>query len=132
MESAVNELLQAILVAVVPAVGAFAAAALAALKSKLTSQAQNVTHARIISEITDVTATVVDAVTQSYTDDLKKSNTFSPEAQKDALNKAVGLAKVMLTKEAMSWIEQASDNVNEYLEAAIEAQLYMQKTSRVI
>ncbi len=121
------QLLQAVLIAVVPVVAVFGVKLLltkvAEIKTKTGSELAN----KYIDEIADIISKSVMFVSQTYVDGLKASNSFSLENQKEAFNQAYERTCSMLSVEAINFIEEVYGDLVTYLETHIEAEVKAQK-----
>lgn len=77
MQEFLSALLQAVLIAAVPVLSAFAAKGFVALAKYLGVKMENATLAKYAQEIAQAVATAVTYVSQTYVDELKKSGTFT-------------------------------------------------------
>lgn len=68
----------------------------------------------------DIILASVDYVQQTYVDDLKKNNSFTEEAHKQALNAAKEKAIKLMNEDISNAIEKNYGNVDEYVETIIE------------
>jgi len=60
-------------------------------------------------------------------DALKKSGEFSKDCQKEAFNRAVSLAKSLLTADASRFLAETYGDIENFIQAKIEAQVMLQK-----
>jgi len=74
----------------------------------------------MIDQVQSVITTVVQATNQTFVDDLKKANKFTKESATEAKNKALEMAKELITEETANAIEQVYGNVDLYLDSMIE------------
>lgn len=75
----------------------------------------------IIDQVQSVMTTIVQSVNQVFVDDLKKSKKFTKESATEAKNKALEMAKELLTEESANAIEQLYGNVDVYLDNLVES-----------
>jgi len=75
---------------------------------------------KMIDQVQSVITTVVQATNQTFVDDLKKANKFTKESATEAKNKALEMAKELITEETANAIEQVYGNVDLYLDSMIE------------
>ena len=122
-------LLQAVLVAAVPVIAAFASKGFVALAQYLGVKMENATLAKYAQEIAQAVATAVTYVSQTYVDELKKSGTFTEENQKIAIEKALEVAKQQLTQQALDFISTAYGDITQYLTSLLEAEVRNQKST---
>lgn len=125
-------LLQAVLVAAVPVIAAFASKGFVALAKYLGVKTENATFAKYTDQIAKAVSTAVIYVAQTYVDELKKSGTFTEENQKIAMQKALEVAKKQLTQEALEFIEITYGDITEYLTSKLEAEVKIQKNTPAV
>ena len=125
-------LLQAVLVAAVPVIAAFASKGFVALAKYLGVKTENATFAKYTDQIAKAVSTAVIYVAQTYVDELKKSGTFTEENQKIAMQKALEVAKKQLTQEALEFIEITYGDITEYLTSKLEAEVKIQKNAPAV
>ena len=70
---------------------------------------------------------VVLTITQTYVETLKKQGCFNEAAQMEAKNRAVTMAKQLLTEESQKAIIAVYGDLNVYLDTAIEALVQFNK-----
>ena len=75
----------------------------------------------IIDQVQSVMTTIVQSVNQVFVDDLKKSKKFTKESATEAKNKALEMAKELLTEESANAIDQLYGNVDVYLDNLVES-----------
>lgn len=129
MNEFLSTLLQAVLVAAVPVIAAFASKGFVALAQYLGVKMENATLAKYAQEIAQAVATAVTYVSQTYVDELKKSGTFTEENQKIAIEKALEVAKQQLTQQALDFISTAYGDITQYLTSLLEAEVRNQKST---
>ena len=127
MNEFLTTLLQAVLVAAVPVCAAFIGKGLKALASYLGQKSENDTAKKYLAAAADAVATAVTYTSQVYVDKLKETGQFTKENQKEALGIAVAQAKNLLTAEAITYLQTAYGDLNEYLKSRIEAEVRNQK-----
>lgn len=125
-------LLQAVLVAAVPVIAAFASKGFVALAQYLGVKVENATFAKYADQIAKAVSTAVIYVAQTYVDELKKSGTFTEENQKIAMQKALEVTKKQLTQEALEFIEITYGDITEYLTSKLEAEVKIQKNAPAV
>lgn len=77
----------------------------------------------------DVIYNVVLMVTQTYVESLKKSGQFNKEAQIEAKNMAIDMAKELISEEAKNAIILVYNDFDAYLASTIEAIVNQTKTT---
>ena len=127
MQELLLTLIQAIVTVATPIVAVFAIQFLKAKAEHAKTQTQNATVERYITEITDAVTTAVLHTSQTYTDTLKKSGTFSTDNQREAFGLAVTQAKTLLAEDTSRFIESAYGDVSKYLAARVEAEVKLLK-----
>ena len=127
MNEFLSALMQAVMIAAVPVIAGFAAAGLKALAAYFATKSENETIKKYLREAGDAIATAVTYVSQTYVDALKSSDSFTPENQKEALQKAMEKAQAMLSAEAIEFLEEAYGDLRTYLETKIEQEVRNQK-----
>lgn len=127
MNEFLSALLQAVMIAAVPVIAAFAANGLKALAAYLATKADNEIIRKYLQEAADAISTAVTYVSQTYVDALKASDTFTKENQEEALQKAMEKAQAMLSAEAIEFLEEAYGDLRTYLETKIEQEVRNQK-----
>ena len=127
-----STLLQAVLVAAVPVIAAFASKGFVALAQYLGVKVENATFAKYADQIAKAVSTAVIYVAQTNVDELKKSGTFTEENQKIAMQKALEVAKKQLTQEALEFIEITYGDITEYLTSKLEAEVKIQKNAPAV
>lgn len=122
-------LLEAVLIAAIPVLTAYAVKFLQAKSEQAAVQIENETAQAYLAEITSAVTTAVTATSQTYVDSLKASGAFTKEAQIEALLKAKDTALSILSAEAREFVEQAYGDITTYLEAKIEETVRNTKTA---
>ena len=123
----VMTLLQAVLTVAVPIVSGFAIKFLNCKAIEIKKDVENEAIAGYLDEINTAVASAVLYTQQTYVDSLKKSDKFSKENQKEALNNSVGVARNLLTQEALKFLEKTYGDIKDYLETKIEARVCIEK-----
>lgn len=75
----------------------------------------------IIDGVQDMVTTIVQSVNQTFVSDLKKSKKFTKESAVEAKNKALEVAKELITEESANAIEEVYGNVDVYLDNLVES-----------
>ncbi|WP_217958716.1 hypothetical protein [Acutalibacter muris] len=120
-------LLQAVLVAAVPVCAAFIGKGLKALAAYLGQKSESDAARKYLEAAADAISTAVAYTSQVYVDKLKETGQFTKENQQEALGIAVAQAKNLLTAEAITYLQTAYGDLNEYLKSRIEAEVRNQK-----
>lgn len=123
MKDVLLQILQSIIIVAVPILTKYAcsflAAKIAAAKKKTTDD-----HAAVLLDMAyEAIETAVTYVNQTYVDALRKSDSFSPENQKEAFTLAYDAAIKIMSEESKEYIATMSGNFGEWMKTAIEAQV---------
>ena len=129
LENLLTTLLQAVITVAVPILSAFAVKWLNAKAAQASAQATNEKARAYINEAAEAVSTAVAFTSQTYVDELKKSQTFTADNQKEALNKAKDKAMALLSQSAIEFLNMAYGDVAEFLTAQIEKEVRFQKNS---
>lgn len=82
---------------------------------------------KVFEAIEKAAAKAVTVVNQVFVDDLKKADKWTPEKGRDAMRRAIIIAKNELSDDIMIIAGDYVDDVEAFLEAALERQVNMQK-----
>lgn len=129
LENLLTTLLQAVITVAVPILSAFAVKWLNAKAAQASAQATNEKARAYINEAAEAVSTAVAFTSQTYVDELKKSQTFTADNQKEALNKAKDKALSLLSQSAIEFLNMAYGDATEFLTAQIEKEVRFQKNS---
>ena len=121
-------LLQTVIVAVVPTLTVFLVNLIKSKSAQAAAVAESEKAAGYILQIADAVATAVSYTSQTYVDNLKSDGFFNTPEQNTALHQALDTAKSSLTKSTLDFIETAYGDVTEYLVTKIEAEIRAQKS----
>ncbi len=127
MNEFLTTLLQAVLVAAVPVCAAFIGKGLKVLAAYLGQKSESDAARKYLEAAADAISTAVTYTSQVYVDKLKENGQFTKENQQEALGIAVAQAKNLLTAEAITYLQTAYGDLNEYLKSRIEAEVRNQK-----
>lgn len=127
MKEFLFELLQAVATAAVPVCAAFLVQFLRRKSAEAAARTDSLTTKELLAEVTEAVTTAVTYTSQTYVDALKKSNEFTEENQRAALQKSLDEAKKLLTSEAAAFLRRAYGDLDAYLTAHIEAEVRTQK-----
>jgi len=120
-------LLQTVIVAVVPTLTVFLVNLIKSKSAQAAAVAENEKAAGYILHIAEAVTTAVNYTSQTYVDNLKSDGFFNTPEQKVAISLALDTAKSSLTKSTLDFIETAYGDVTEYLVTKIEAEIRAQK-----
>lgn len=76
---------------------------------------------KYIDDAQKVISNIVLSVSQTYVETLKAKGEFTPEAQKEAKEKAMNMAEDMISEESKNAIIIVYNDFNKYLDNAVEA-----------
>lgn len=127
MNEFLTTLLQAVLVAAVPVCAAFIGKGIKALAQYLGVKSDNDLTKKYLDAVADAVANAVTYTSQVYVDKLKEQGQFTKENQQEALGIAIAQAQNLLTAEAITYLETAYGDLQEYLKSRIEAEVRNQK-----
>jgi len=122
-----NQVLQAVIGVAVPILGAFLMALLNKSAKEASQRTENERVKLYIDEILNTVSAAVAYTSQTYVDELKKSNSFSVENQKVALSMAKSTALSLLSKDARKYLDMVYGDAFKYLGVLIEEQVFKQK-----
>ena len=123
MNEMILTMLQSVLILAVALLTVYAVKWIATKTNQVKAITDNYKAKEYIDEASKAITDAISATAQTYTDELKKSGTFSKDNQKIALGKAVDSAKAQMTKGAEGFLQTAYADVNKYLEEKIEAEI---------
>lgn len=75
----------------------------------------------LATKLNEIVMRAVMTITQTYVDNMKKNNAFDGEAQKNALNKCLGIINTQLTPELRDYVEENFGDIKSYLVTLIES-----------
>lgn len=123
---ALLEILQAVLIAVIPVVAGFVVKVLLNKSEQIKGMTNSQLADKYIDEIANAITASVMLVSQTYVDTLKKSQQFTEQNQHEAFLRAYNSVCSMLTKEASNFITTAYGDLKAFLTAHIEAEVKTQ------
>lgn len=127
MNEFLSELLIAVIAAAVPVLSAFLIAFIKKVAAQATEQTEDIKRQGYITEIANAVSVAVAATSQTYVDALKKSGSFTVEAQKEAAQKALTACVASISPAAQTFISTVYGDLTEYLTNRIEAEVRKQK-----
>lgn len=127
MNGFLSTLLQAMLIAAVPIITGAAIKGVRALTKHLAAKTDNELAKKYLKEVADAIEEAVSFTNQTYVDTLKKSDKFTDENQKEALNRSLEKATALLTADARKFLTEAYGDLNAYLLIRIEPEVRRQK-----
>lgn len=127
MDKLLFELLLAVTTAAIPVLTAHIVKYISKAKEEAIANTDDTRSQGYIREIADAISAAVSATSQTYVDALKRSGTFTVEAQKEAARKALSACLAALSPAAKAFIDSMYGDINEYLTVKIEAEVRKQK-----
>lgn len=119
---------QSILISVVSIIlTGLASWAVAKLTEFINSKISNAKVAKWLTSAVTVVADVVKEGYQTYVEELKGKNAFTPEAQLEALNRAQEKAKSLIATEIQTFISTNFGDFDAWLKTQIESAIYTMK-----
>lgn len=83
----------------------------------------------ILSSLNDTAKNAASEVYQTYVEALKDKNMFTPEAQKEAMEKALTIIKNNLPSELMQWVTNNYADIDSYFKSLVESAIGLLKNS---
>lgn len=96
----------------------------------LNSKIKNKEVAAMLTLIVNIVSNAVKATYQTYVENIKGTEAWTSEAQKEALNRALTAAQNQLSADARKFIEEQFGDVDSYLLELIESILYDLKNGK--
>lgn len=115
-----QNLLYAIIAAAVPVITTFVCKFLQSLYEEHKSKVKNTRAQTVLGQVVEMIGSAVETTTSTYVKQLKASDLFDEEAQKQAFQKTYETVKCQLTDEATSIIEEVYSDVETFLTTKIE------------
>lgn len=125
-----NDLLYAVLIAVIPILSKFIVDYLQSKKDKVDLERDTEYFKNTESKAITLIQTVVDTVAQTYVDSLKNKGTFNKESQKEAFNKALTKTKELMDAEMMEFITTMYSDTDAWITIQIESYIKTTKTMK--
>jgi hypothetical protein len=95
--------------------------------NELSANTDNIYLRQAIGMLNDSISTAVVAVNQTYVEELKKENAFTPEAQKEAFEKVYQTAMNSLTEQAKTYLNTYIGDIEQYVKDRIEQEVVINK-----
>lgn len=127
MDSTLKEILIAIIASVLPVLTTYAVRYFSSKTKQITESVKDVTLRTAINECADAVSAAVAYMSQTYVDDLKKTNSFDDAAKQIAANGALDKAIGMISEKAKVLITASYGSLEDYLKTKIEAEVKSQK-----
>ena len=128
MKELLFQILQAVIIAVVPILTAYAVKLIKQAAENAKADTDSIKMQDYITEIANAISDAVAATSQTYVDALKQTGKFTVEAQKEAAQKALTACLAAISPAAQAFIEGAYGDLKEYLTNKIEAEVRKQKS----
>lgn len=113
-----------------PLLGGLTTFAIILIKNKaleIANKTNNATKEKYIVMLSDTISKCVAATTQTYVDSLKKSGSFTAEAQKIAFQMSFDAVMAVLTDDAKKYLANVYGDLTAYITQAIEAEVKASK-----
>ena len=94
---------------------------------ELTESKNNATFTKYMNLLQSTVIDCVIATNQTYVESLKLQGKFDAEAQKIAFQKTYDAVMLILTEDAVKYLNEALGDLNAYVNTLIEAQVNLQK-----
>lgn len=125
MEMSWNELIQTILYAVITTgLPILIGYGVSYLRTKRDEKLQNIDNTYVkntLTEVTNLIINVVNSVSQTYVDDLKKDGKFDLDKQKEALTKAVEQVKDLMNHDMSNLVVEKYNDLDIWIRSQIES-----------
>ena len=95
--------------------------------NELSANTDNIYLRQAIGMLNDSISTAVVAINQTYVEELKKENAFTPEAQKEAFEKVYQTAMNSLTEQAKAYLNTYIGDIEQYVKDRIEQEVVINK-----
>lgn len=127
MKDILLSILQFVLIVSVPALVVFVCRVLKERGDKYKSDQTMSKSSFLIGQAYDTITSIVACVGQTYVDNLKKSGKFTPENQREALEKAYDMAQEMISKASQEFIAVTYGSFSDWAHTQIEREVRAQK-----
>ena len=123
-------IIQTVLIPLLIALTGFAVKWINAKANQLKEKATDDRYFLYIDILQELVTKAVIMVNQTYVDELKKTNSFSKEAQIEAFNKVYETVIESLSEDVYSYLEQIIGNLSDYITVLIESSVKIQKNNQ--
>ena len=120
-------IIQTILIPLLIALTGFAVKWINAKANQLKEKATDDRYFLYIDILQELVTKAVIMVNQTYVDELKKTNSFSKEAQEQAFKKVYETVITSLSEDVYLYLEQIIGNLDDYITVLIESSVKEQK-----
>jgi hypothetical protein len=121
MQNFFNQFFELVLIPLIIALGIYAVNFIRVKAAELKEKIKGDKEDKYIDRITEIVTLCVITTTQTYVDSLKKQNVFDKDAQLEAFNKTKTAILNLLNEELTEFIIETFGDLNEYINAQIEA-----------
>ena len=126
MNEFLSSLLQAVIIAAVPVL-TYAVKLIRQVAANAAAKTDSIKMQGYLNEAAQAISEAVEATSQTYVDSLKQADKFTPEAQREAAEKALAACIANISPAAQFFIESVYGDITEYLTTRIEAEVRRQK-----
>lgn len=127
------EMLQQIFnICIIPLLGVLTTYLVLFIKKKteqLKQETDNELYQKYMDMLSETIINCVIATNQTYVEALKNQNAFDAEAQKEAFNRTYNAVLEILSEDAITYLNEAVGDLDEFIKQAIEAQVNINKNS---
>ena len=123
-------IIQTVLIPLLIALTGFAVKWINAKANQLKEKATDDRYFLYVDILQELVTKAVIMVNQTYVDELKKTNSFSKEAQIEAFNKVYETVIESLSEDVYSYLEQIIGNLSDYITVLIESSVKIQKNNQ--
>lgn len=121
MNETIQTILTAILIAAIPVITSELVKFLKAQVQGIKERTKQEKLGKYIDRAGKVITDVVEAISQTTVDTLKKQGAFTKEKQREAFNKAKSKVLEVLTKESKEALQEAYGDINTWIDTQIES-----------
>ena len=101
-------------------------------KNELMEKTKDKKAKRYIELLENTIESCVVSINQTYVDELKGKNAFTEEAQKEAFNKCFDNVIKILSKDALTYLEEIHGDLTSFITNKIESEVRFQKLYRSV
>lgn len=127
MDKIWQDLLYVVITAVVPILAGYVISFLKTQRDKGLQEIDNTYVKNTFKEVTDIILNVVDTVTQTFVDNLKKEGSFDEVKQKEALEIAIAQAKEMINENGVNLVLEKYGDLDAFIRLTIESYIQSAK-----
>lgn len=127
MNEFLSDLLIAVITAAVPILTTYAVKLIKQVAANAAADTDDTKKKSYLNEIAQAVSEAVSMTSQTYVDSLKNSGQFTPEAQREAAEKALAACIASISPAAQEFVKSVYGDITEYLTTKIEAEVRNQK-----